>query len=186
MPGPAETQAASTDRTVFALRGVIEATGLHICTAGDDCAVHLQTRRGRYVVRVPLHIFCEAARAPHDCNGRPFPDLGANPKGRAEIVERELAADAAALPLAPRPEIAADQSRTHPRVNARLKLLPYGQRIAMYRAAYDRKVANPKLTLAELADEIGISAPGLHHHFERFARGETQPPNTAHLKNFSP
>src|SRR4051812_3781202 len=74
---------------------IIEATGLDVAHAGDQCALHVYTRAGIVKVLMPLHVFVEKARAPFDCNRNPFPKASL---ARQAVIEAELAEDAAALP----------------------------------------------------------------------------------------
>lgn len=159
--------------------GAIAATGLHVATAGNLCALHFYTPHGTTIVRIPLAVFIEGARGPRDGNGKPYPKLTA---ANREQREHQLAEDAAATRPLHAPRCPALDDGLAPPSRAAdlvceslidLPLLPAplraAERLTVIRRAWALYTSSPTLTHDELARKLGCKPGLLRRAFEALA-----------------
>jgi hypothetical protein len=159
MPAPQKSRAsfpASSGPTLRAsarcteIGHLVDATGLHIATSGDRCALHCYSSEGTTVVRMSLALFVEHARADRDGNGRPFPA----PKRRGE---QNAGGEGQSAPtLGSSPSDAPQPARRK-----------WGTARETYELAWRRWSADPEQPLRVIADELELKIGAMRTTFVR-------------------
>jgi hypothetical protein len=143
---------------------VIESTGMAAMHVGRVVSLRFYTRSGIVRVTIPLARFCGAARGECDSNGRPWPMHVA--ESRAEAIQREMEADAAAT--------SAGREMPSPLPN-----LGTG-----CEAAWQLLQSRPEIQVREAAEHCNVSPTTLNAWLGEFHPGELRRVRAAAGLNF--
>lgn len=166
---------------------MIEATGVEVTIAPSDdrCLLRLYSREGIRLVRLPLRRFCKGARQQRDANGTLFPDSEER-RAEREQLRKQLEHDAEAARSQLLAEVAGDRaaSTQAPDTDEGIEVavtwrelppLPRAkggdpeERAAALRRAWEIYIADPTVTVWQMAQQLDCSAPYLAQRFYDFS-----------------